>query len=324
MFLACKKKRLNVVKSLIENHGYDLETRHDGYNLYQNSCFHENIDVIDYLENEYDFLNKMSDDDKHSSLFCCIYGGKLKMFKHVVKTINDKNGNDLYLLAVSEGNVDIMKYLEEEHNWNILVVNKKERNAYILAAGSNRINVLKYLEGKHDWEKCVDIYEHNAYLYAVRHEKIDVLEYLKNEVGWNTSIRDRTLSNSYHIACIFGKLKSVEYLDDDLNSRNIYGYTPFMLATRFGYLDIIKYFENKDGNDIYAKCNGGNNVYMIACIFEHFNVIKYFDSKYNFDRIMKNSHGHNILHYIENEEILEYLFSMECDKTFIGHPTAFE
>ena len=42
-------------------------------------------------------------------------------------------GDDAYLLASLFGNLEIMKYLENEHNWDIHVKNIQGNDAYLIA-----------------------------------------------------------------------------------------------------------------------------------------------------------------------------------------------
>ncbi len=62
------------------------------------------------------------------------------------------DGNDIYLIASYYGHLEIMKYLENEHNWNIHVKNKKGKYAYVL--GNKKIKKhLSFLYKKEKEEK---------------------------------------------------------------------------------------------------------------------------------------------------------------------------
>ena len=60
------------------------------------------------------------------------------------------HGMDVYLLASYCHHLDIMKYLENEHNWDVTVANNEGENAFILAAELKDIEVMKHLVEKHN------------------------------------------------------------------------------------------------------------------------------------------------------------------------------
>ena len=47
--------------------------------------------------------------------------------------------------------LNVMKYLEKEHNWDIHVKNKYGNDAYLLASCYNCLEIMKYLEKEHNW-----------------------------------------------------------------------------------------------------------------------------------------------------------------------------
>jgi GTP-binding nuclear protein Ran len=61
-------------------------------------------------------------------------------------------GHDAYLLASSHGHLEIMKYLEKEHNWDIYVKNNDGFDAYLLASRHSHLEIMKYLEKEHNWD----------------------------------------------------------------------------------------------------------------------------------------------------------------------------
>ncbi len=64
----------------------------------------------------------------------------------------NNDGYDAYLFASYNGHLDIMKYLENEHNWDIHVKNKRNDDAYLLASWYGHLKIMKYLENEHNWD----------------------------------------------------------------------------------------------------------------------------------------------------------------------------
>jgi len=77
------------------------------------------------------------------------------------------DGNDIYLIASYYGHLEIMKYLEKEHNWDINVKNNFGNNAYLLASFNGHLKIMKYLENEHNWDIHIkNNYGEDAYLLA--------------------------------------------------------------------------------------------------------------------------------------------------------------
>ena len=66
--------------------------------------------------------------------------------------LRDKNDSDAYLSASCNGQLEIMKYLEKEHKWNIHVKDKYGNDAYLLASYFGHLEIMKYLEKEHNWD----------------------------------------------------------------------------------------------------------------------------------------------------------------------------
>ena len=55
------------------------------------------------------------------------------------------DGYDVYLLAAINGHLEIMKYLENEHNWDMFVRNKYDENAFGFALKYYHLEIGKHL-----------------------------------------------------------------------------------------------------------------------------------------------------------------------------------
>ena len=76
-------------------------------------------------------------------------------------------GMDVYLYASKYGHLEIMKYLEKEHNWDIHVKNDGGQVAYLLASVYGRLEIMKYLEKEYNWDIHVEnIWGKDAYFYG--------------------------------------------------------------------------------------------------------------------------------------------------------------
>ena len=91
----------------------------------------------------------------------------------------DINGLDYYLLASIDGHLEIMKYLENEHNWNIHVKSNTCYDAYLCASYHGHLEIMKYLENEHNWDIHVkNYYGWDALYYAKRENHKDIIKHL--------------------------------------------------------------------------------------------------------------------------------------------------
>ena len=105
------------------------------------------------------------------------------------KTILDYTYMDIYLIACQHNHLDIMKYLENEHNWDIHVKDNVGRDAYLIASEYNYLEIMKYLENEHNWDihakdikDIKDIFNNDAYY-------LEMMKCLKNEHNWHIHVK---------------------------------------------------------------------------------------------------------------------------------------
>ena len=117
---------------------------------------------------------------------------------------------DLYLLASKIGNIDIMEYLEEYHNWDIYVKDFLNYDAYLFACKYGQLEIMKYLEKKHKWDVYVkNVHENDAYLIASSNFHLHIMKYLDKEHNWNRKVRNIFDYDAYD----YGNDEIREYLE---------------------------------------------------------------------------------------------------------------
>lgn len=97
----------------------------------------------------------------------------------------DREDRDIYLLSAYYGHLEIMKYLEENYNQNVYVVDYMGNNSYINATLGNNVEIIQYLEKKHNFDfRYKNREDFNAYEIAKYSNDCgnygDVLKYLEN------------------------------------------------------------------------------------------------------------------------------------------------
>jgi ankyrin repeat protein len=123
-------------------------------------------------------------------------------------------GSDVYLFASCNGHLEIMKYLEKEHNWNIHVKTIYGNDVYLLASRNGHLEIMKYLENVHNWDVNIKSkYGFDAYLVACANDQLEIMIYLEKEHDWDVFVKTEAGDNAY-------SLSSTERIKDHLEKNH--------------------------------------------------------------------------------------------------------
>ena len=117
--------------------------------------------------------------------FCCMFKNvEMLEFLETCEGFNDEilharnyKYRDSYMLASSTGNIPVLKYLENKHNWNIYTSCNFKHNSLMIAAGSNQVSVLKYLYNKNYDISLKDKFGMTAYDYAIKYYRTKAIDF---------------------------------------------------------------------------------------------------------------------------------------------------
>jgi len=175
----------------------------------------------------------------NDSFFSAIKTGDLSLvkkffpkFKNVINQIRTPSGLYPLHIASIKGHYEIVKYLVEEQNALVDIIDNEKETPLLKAAYNGHKNIVQYLKMK------------NA--------NIDY----KDREGWT----------SLHNACSRGFLDIVQFLinsEADINCQNVTGQTPLMIASSKGYIDIVQLLIMTNVNPL-LKNNLGETAYDIA------------------------------------------------------------
>ena len=198
------------------------------------------INVVKYL------INECNCDIMTTGVFFLHYvasKGLLDILKCMVMKINghimdeqyrDVEGRTVLHLAVEH--IDVVKYLINECNCDIMVTDKDGQTPLHLAVG--RINVVKYLINECNCDIMVTDKDGQTPLHlAVR--RINVIKYLINECNCDTMVTDKDGQTPLHHAVHRGKPEVIEYFlstgNCDPLAKDNMGRTPLQLAKERRY-----------------------------------------------------------------------------------------
>ena len=255
---------LDVTRDLITNYHFNPHK----YYWNDESCLYtaakgNHVDIVEYLIKECGC-------DPMMSATCYNWGvpvlhyvasvGLLDVLKCMVMNINghimdkqyrDTNGRTVLHLAVKH--IDVVKYLINECNCDIMTPDKYGNTILHAAASRGSLDVMKYLINTHHYNLMTTINRGQTVLHlAVEH--IDVVKYLINECSCNIMVTDKDGWTPLHYAAAdWGTAEVIEYFlstgNCDPLAKNNEGKTPLQLAKeRYQDSDIVIAIFKKFGN----------------------------------------------------------------------------
>ena len=246
---------LDVTRDLITNYRFDPHEYYYNESYYIiESCLYtaakgNHVDIIEYLIKECG-CDPMMSTTWFSSVPVLHYvarEGLLDVLKCMVMNINghimdeqyrDTNGRTVLHCAVKH--IDVVKYLINECNCDIMTPDKDGNTILHVAASEGSLDVMKYLINTHHYNLMTTNNRGQTVLHhAVKH--IDVVKYLINECSCNIMVTDKDGWTPLHYAAAdWGTAEVIEYFlstgNCDPLAKNNEGKTPLQLAKE-RYLD---------------------------------------------------------------------------------------
>ena len=241
----------------------NIEVRgRNGWTAFLASAFKGNIDIMKKLvEEKVNVLAKSnSETDEQLAIHLAARQGHLEVIKFLVENnLNEieaktKMGNTPLVLSSQFGHLECVKWLMSQ-SANIEVKGENGWTPLLAASAYGRLNIVSYF---------------------VENHKANVNVRSSKSSGLNFAIH--LASGNGHISTIdyFLKLKR-----DYLELKNGKGWTPLLMASSNGKVDVVEYLANQHA-DLFAKSNkmdGGNTALHIAAIFDKVDVIRLLISK---------------------------------------------
>ena len=239
---------LDVTRDLITNYHFDpYKYSYNGEPCLYTAAKGNHVDIVEYLIKEYGCDPMMSTTTRYGSdpvLHYVASKGLLDVLKCMVMNINghimdeqyrDTNGWTVLHCAVEH--IDVVKYLINECNCDIMTPDKYGNTILHYAASKGLLDVMKYLINTHHYNLMTTNNKGQTVLHlAVIH--IDVVEYLINECSCNIMVTDKDGWTPLHYACAVARLGTAE--------------------------DVIEYFLSTGNCDPLAKNNEGKTPLQLA------------------------------------------------------------
>ena len=279
LHIAARRGSLDVMKYAIDHHKCNPHAiNNKGRTVLL--CASGHIDIVKYLINECNCDPMATDKDGNTILRYAAATGSLDVMKYAIDhhkcnphAINNYGHN--VLLYASE-HIDIVKYLINECNCDLMATDEDGNTILHIAAATGSLDVMKYAIDHH---KCnphaINDYGHNVLLYASEH--IDIVKYLINECNCDPMATVKAGNTILHIAAATGSLDVMKYAIDhhkcNPHAINNYGWNVLLCASR--HIDIVKYLINECNCDPMATDKDGNTILHIAAACGSLDVMKY-------------------------------------------------
>ena len=182
---------------------------------------------------------------------------------------------DCYQTAVRNGNMRIVKYLEQQLDIDYAEKsNVKKYDLFLLAVISGNEEMIDHIEKKmkqhvKEWtiESCKDNKDNNVYMYVVAEGHMHLLKKF-TKYSNNHEYKNKKGFNSYLFAASFGQLEVMKYLEsvykpEDLYISNRNGCNAYLLAAISGNIEVIKHLMKK--NKFNLKCKDKKS----RCVYHH-------------------------------------------------------
>ncbi|XP_067685531.1 serine/threonine-protein phosphatase 6 regulatory ankyrin repeat subunit A-like [Haliotis asinina] len=305
LHLACKEGNVEIVKYILTKKLLGINTKGiRGMPPVLQSAYYGKREVFDVLVKQGADLSVV-DKNGDSILHLACRRGNVEMVNDILTQkfvdINTKGymGMPPVLLAVCFFNREVFEFLVKK-GADLSVVDKHGDNILHLVCRYGNMKIVNYILT----HTTLNINSTNnkkmtPLLMAAYHGKKDVLGLLL-ETGADTSAVDHKNNNVLHLSCTGGHVDTVKFILNlnivDINSKDLSGMTPVMLAAYWGKREIF-YILVQQGADLSITDQIGDNILHKACIGGNKDTVKHVLKLHIVDINSRGSKGMTALLY---------------------------
>ena len=301
LHLSSRNGWLGVTKDLITKYHFDPETRDNkGHTCLHYAALGDHVEMVRYLTTVCHCIPIAANDNGTNVLHFAATNGSLDVMKylfdhcHVDPMVTDLLGKTCLHYAIKH--IDLVKYLINEREINPMVADKDENTVLHCAAMNQSLNVVKYLINDHNCDiMAMNRFGKTIFDFAIKH--IDVMKYLIMECGCDpmaTNSVGRTILHrtSMHI-------DTVKYLVTECGcdpmATDASNNTTLHYAAKEGSPDVLKYLINEYNCDLMAVNKDGRTALHMAVIGDNIDAIECLLSTGKYDPLTEDKYGKSSL-----------------------------
>ena len=280
---------LDFTRDLITNYYFDPHKYYYGESCLYTAVKGNHVDIFECLIKECGCDPMMRTTEYGTSVPVLHYvasEGLLDVLKCMVMNINGHIMDEQYrdtigrtVLHRAVKHIDVVKYLINECNCDIMTTDKYGNTILHVAASKGSLDVMKYLINTHNFDITVtDKYGVSFLHYVASKGLLDVLKYI--------------------VININGHIMDEQYRDTN-------GLTALHCAVK--HIDVVKYLINECNCDIMTTDKYGNTILHVAASKGSLDVMKYLINTRNFDIMVTDKYGVSFLHYVASKGLLDVL-----------------
>ena len=304
-----------------DNEGFEKEKRYrDLYFLAIKKGQIHVLEALDRLELDY---NQIRDDEGNTGLLLAVIYSNIQIAKFFLKNGSDmletKNNKEYTPLLLAVYNNDNLMFFLLANNMENTI--KDQNYLYELAIRNENLDIINYLiqynsKNKYDFKPSKELLH-----FAVCQSNLEVFKVIANLMKVYDYSLEATKETPLHWAAMKGNYYIVKELikkykenQIELDQKNLYGVTPFMLANLRQDKNICElFFEN--GVDVNEQDEEGNSIVHLIAGLGDVKWLKYMIKKFNVNCYLKNNKGNTpFIHAILNENVACVEFFIELFK----------
>ena len=323
----CRKNLEDIVVYILNEFSIDQNDGNEREKSYKDLFFlaikKGQIHVLEALDKQELNYTEILDDEGNTGLIMAVIFSNIQIAKFFLKNspemleIKNLYGYTPLLLSVYN-NDNLMFFLLANNLENVIT---DGNSLYELAIRNENLDIINYLNPYKNKKKCDFLPSLLLLHFAVCQSNLEVFKTIANLVKKYDYQIQSTLETPLHWAAMKGNYYIVKELikiykenQIELDQKNIFGVTPFMLANLRQDKYICKlFFEN--GVDANEQDNEGNSIAHLIAGLGDVKWLKHMIKKFNVNCYLKNNKGDTpFIHAILNENISCVEFFIELFK----------
>ena len=314
--LHCAMKHIEVVKYLIIECNCDPMTviNDDRDTVLHYAAKEGLLDLLKFMINHHN-CNPMATNKQGETILRCAVK-HIEVLRYLIiecncdpMTVINDDGDTVLHYAAKKGLLDLLKFMINHHNCNLMATNKWGKT--ILHYAVEHIEVVRYLiiECNCDPMTVINDDRDTVLHYAAKEGLLDLLKFMINHHNCNPMATNKQGETILH--CAVKHIEVLRYLIiecncDPMTVINDDGDTVLHYAAKKGLLDLLKFMINHHNCNLMATNKQGETI--LHCAVQHIEVVKYLIIECSCDPMtVINDDGDTVLHYAAKKGLLDLL-----------------